>query len=82
MFREVAVQNSIRKEDQRGCAMAGSAIDRHRGTAVAMSCRASLFHDFGAGTLKIGEQITVEGFRAKSEAMTAAPRMVELPGGK
>jgi hypothetical protein len=33
-------------------------------------------------TLKIGEQITVEGFRAKSEPMTAAARMIELPGGK
>jgi hypothetical protein len=32
--------------------------------------------------LKIGEQITVEGFRAKSEPMTAAARMIELPGGK
>jgi hypothetical protein len=33
-------------------------------------------------TLKIGDQITVEGFRAKSEPMTAAARMIELPGGK
>jgi hypothetical protein len=33
-------------------------------------------------TLKIGDQITVEGFRAKSEPMTAAARVVELPGGK
>jgi hypothetical protein len=32
--------------------------------------------------LKIGEQITVEGFKAKSEPMTAAARMIELPGGK
>jgi hypothetical protein len=33
-------------------------------------------------TLKIGERITVEGFKAKSEPMTAAARMIELPGGK
>jgi hypothetical protein len=33
-------------------------------------------------TVKAGDQITVEGYRAKSEAMTAAARMVELPGGK
>jgi Family of unknown function (DUF6152) len=33
-------------------------------------------------TLKAGDQITVEGFRAKSEPMTAAARVVELPGGK
>jgi hypothetical protein len=32
-------------------------------------------------TLKIGDQITVQGFRAKSEPMTAAARVVELPGG-
>ena len=33
-------------------------------------------------TLKIGEQITVQGFKAKSEPMTAAARLIELPGGK
>ena len=33
-------------------------------------------------TLKIGEQITVEGYRAKTKPMTAAARVVELPGGK
>jgi hypothetical protein len=33
-------------------------------------------------TLKAGYQITVQGFRAKSEPMTAAARVVELPGGK
>jgi len=32
--------------------------------------------------LKTGDQITVEGYRAKSEPMTAAARVVELPGGK
>jgi hypothetical protein len=32
--------------------------------------------------LKVGDQIKVEGFRAKSEPMTAAARVVELPGGK
>jgi hypothetical protein len=33
-------------------------------------------------TLKTGDQITVEGYRAKSEPMTAAARMIELPNGK
>ena len=33
-------------------------------------------------TLKAGDQITVQGFPAKSEPMTAAARVVELPGGK
>jgi hypothetical protein len=33
-------------------------------------------------TLKIGDQIIVEGFKAKSEPMTAAARVIELPGGK
>ncbi len=33
-------------------------------------------------TLKVGDQITVEGFKAKSEPMTAAARVIELPGGK
>jgi hypothetical protein len=33
-------------------------------------------------TLKTGDQITVEGFRAKSEPMTAAARVIQLPGGK
>jgi len=33
-------------------------------------------------TLKTGDQITVEGFRAKSEPMTAAARVIGLPSGK
>jgi hypothetical protein len=33
-------------------------------------------------TLKTGDQITVEGYRAKSEPMTAAARVIELPDGK
>ncbi len=33
-------------------------------------------------TLKTGDQITVEGFRAKSEPMTAAARVIQLPDGK
>jgi hypothetical protein len=33
-------------------------------------------------TLKAGDQIIVEGFKAKSEPMTAAARVIELPGGK
>jgi hypothetical protein len=33
-------------------------------------------------TLKVGDQITVEGFKAKSEPTTAAARVIELPGGK
>ena len=34
------------------------------------------------GTLKEGEQITVHGYRAKSEPFTAAARMIEFPDGK
>ena len=33
-------------------------------------------------TVKPGDQITVEGYRAKSEPTTAAARTVELPDGK
>jgi len=33
-------------------------------------------------TVKTGDQITVEGYRAKSEPMTAAARVIELPDGK
>ena len=33
-------------------------------------------------TLKEGEQITVQGYRAKSEPFTAAARVIELPDGK
>src|SRR5262249_29547173 len=33
-------------------------------------------------TLKTGAQITVEGYKAKSEPMTAAARVIQLPGGK
>ena len=33
-------------------------------------------------TLKTGDQITVEGYRAKSEPMTAAARVIELSDGK
>jgi hypothetical protein len=33
-------------------------------------------------TLKAGDQITVDGFKAKTEPLTAAARTVELPGGK
>ena len=32
--------------------------------------------------LKEGQQITIQGYRAKSEPFTAAARMVTLPGGK
>lgn len=32
--------------------------------------------------LKQGEQITVQGYRAKSEPFMMAARMIELPGGK
>jgi hypothetical protein len=30
--------------------------------------------------LKAGEQITVQGYRAKSEPFTMAARMIEVPG--
>jgi Family of unknown function (DUF6152) len=33
-------------------------------------------------TLKTGDQITVEGYRAKSQPMIAAARVIELPDGK
>jgi hypothetical protein len=33
-------------------------------------------------TLKTGDQITVDGYRAKSEPMTAAARVIALPDGK
>jgi hypothetical protein len=33
-------------------------------------------------TLKIGDQITVDGFKAKSKPTTASARVIELPGGK
>jgi hypothetical protein len=33
-------------------------------------------------TLKAGDQITVEAYKAKSEPMTASARVIELPGGK
>jgi hypothetical protein len=33
-------------------------------------------------TLKTGDQITVEGYRAKSAPMTAAARVIQLPDGK
>jgi hypothetical protein len=33
-------------------------------------------------TLKAGDQITVEAYRAKAEPMTASARVIELPGGK
>jgi Family of unknown function (DUF6152) len=33
-------------------------------------------------TLKAGDQITVDGYRAKSESTTAAARTIELPGGR
>jgi hypothetical protein len=33
-------------------------------------------------TLKMGDQITVEGFKAKTEPTTAAARTIEVPGGK
>jgi hypothetical protein len=33
-------------------------------------------------SLKIGEVITIKGYRAKSEPFTAAARMIEMPGGK
>jgi hypothetical protein len=32
-------------------------------------------------TLKIGDQITVDGFKAKSKPTTASARVIELPGG-
>jgi hypothetical protein len=32
--------------------------------------------------LKAGDQITVQGYRAKSEPFTGAARLIELPGGK
>jgi hypothetical protein len=32
--------------------------------------------------LKEGEQITIQGYRAKSEPFVAAARMIMLPGGK
>jgi Family of unknown function (DUF6152) len=32
--------------------------------------------------LKEGDQITVQGYRAKSELFTGAARSIELPGGK
>jgi hypothetical protein len=32
-------------------------------------------------SLKIGEVITIRGYRAKSEPFTAAARMIEMPGG-
>jgi hypothetical protein len=34
------------------------------------------------GTLKEGDQITVRGYRAKSEPFVAAARVIELPNGK
>jgi Family of unknown function (DUF6152) len=33
-------------------------------------------------TLKTGDQIKVDGYRAKANQMTAAARMIELPDGK
>jgi uncharacterized protein DUF6152 len=33
-------------------------------------------------TLKEGEQVTIQGYRAKSEPFVAAARMITLPGGK
>jgi hypothetical protein len=33
-------------------------------------------------TVKVGDQITVEAHRAKSEPTTASARVIELPGGK
>jgi Family of unknown function (DUF6152) len=33
-------------------------------------------------TLKVGDQITVDGFKAKSKPTTASARVIELPGGK
>jgi hypothetical protein len=33
-------------------------------------------------TLKVGDQITAEGYKAKSEPTTASARVIELPGGK
>jgi hypothetical protein len=33
-------------------------------------------------TLKTGDQITVDGYRAKSEPMSAAARVIQLPDGK
>ena len=33
-------------------------------------------------TLKEGEQITIQGYRAKSDPFVAAARMITLPGGK
>jgi len=34
------------------------------------------------GTLKTGDQITVDGYMSKSDQMTAAVRVIELPDGK
>jgi hypothetical protein len=33
-------------------------------------------------SVKIGEVITIKGYRAKSEPFTVAARMIEMPGGK
>jgi Family of unknown function (DUF6152) len=33
-------------------------------------------------TLKAGDQVTIDGYRAKSKQLIAAARTVELPGGK
>jgi hypothetical protein len=33
-------------------------------------------------TLKVGDQIAVDGFKAKSKPTTASARVIELPGGK
>jgi hypothetical protein len=33
-------------------------------------------------SLKIGEVITMKGYRAKSEPFTASARMIEMPGRK
>jgi Family of unknown function (DUF6152) len=33
-------------------------------------------------TLKAGDQISVQGYRAKSEPFVAAARLIEVPGGK
>jgi hypothetical protein len=32
--------------------------------------------------LKMGDQVTVQGYRAKSEATVVSARTIELPGGK
>jgi hypothetical protein len=39
-------------------------------------------HGWTRDTLKSGNRIAVEAYRAKSEPMTAAVRIIELPGGK